>query len=100
MKLCRGSETPTNSCSSQKDAALHKLPFILVEQPVVTIAYVSKKLNLGERGTRNLLEAAIARGILEQHGNRKTGTFYQAPELIDILEETSSLEGIRRLLAH
>lgn len=81
----------------RKGASLHKLPFVLIEQPVITVDYLSKSLGLSERGTRNLIEVAAEQGILEQHGNRKTGVFYQAPELIDILEEASSLEAIRRL---
>jgi hypothetical protein len=32
-------------------------------------------------------------------GNAKRGAFYQAPDLIAVLEEASSLEGIRRIAA-
>ena len=38
-------------------------------------------------------------GILAKMGNAKRGAFYQAPDLIAVLEEASSLEGIRRTAA-
>lgn len=48
---------------------------------------------------RNLVETACERGILAKMGNAKRGAFYQAPDLIAVLEEVSSLQGIRRIAA-
>lgn len=78
-------------------SASHRLPAILVEQPVVNIAYVAGRLGITDRAARNLVEAACGRGILEKMGNARRGAFYQSPRLIAILEEASSLEGIRRM---
>lgn len=61
--------------------------------------YVAAGLKIGERAARTVIETACERGILAKMGNRKRGAYYQASELIAILEEASSLQGIRRLAA-
>lgn len=78
-------------------SASHRLPALLVEQPVVDVAYVASHLGITDRAARNLVEVACERGILAKMGNAKRGAFYQAPDLIAVLEEASSLEGIRRI---
>ena len=80
-------------------SASHRLPTLLIEQPVVNVAYVAAGLNISQRAARSLIETACERNILSKMGNAKRGAFYQASELIAILEETSSLQGIRRLAA-
>ena len=80
-------------------SASHRLPALLVEQPVVDVAYVASHLGITDRAARNLIETACERGILAKMGNAKRGAFYQAPDLIVVLEEASSLEGIRRIAA-
>ena len=80
-------------------SASHRLPALLVEQPVVDVAYVASRLGITDRAARNLIEVACERGILAKMGNAKRGAFYQAPDLIAVLEEASSLEGIRRIAA-
>ena len=80
-------------------SASHRLPALLVEQPVVDIAFVASRLGITDRAARNLVEVACERGILAKMGNAKRGAFYQAPGLIAVLEEASSLEGIRRIAA-
>lgn len=80
-------------------AASHRLPALLVEQPVVDTAYVASHLEITDRAARNLVETACERGILAKMGNARRGVFYQAPSLVAILEEASSLEGIRRIAA-
>lgn len=80
-------------------SASHRLPALLVEQPVVDVAFVASRLGITDRAARNLVELACERGILAKMGNAKRGAFYQAPDLIAVLEEASSLEGIRRIAA-
>ena len=80
-------------------SASHRLPALLVEQPVVDIAFVASRLGITDRAARNLVEVACERGILAKMGNAKRGAFYQASDLIAVLEEASSLEGIRRIAA-
>ena len=80
-------------------SASHGLPALLVEQPVVNTAYIAEHLGITDRAARSLVETACERGILSKIGNAKRGAFYQAGELIEILEEASSLHGIRRIAA-
>ena len=80
-------------------SASHRLPALLVEQPVVDAAYVAKRLGITDRAARTLVGVACERGILSKMGNARRGAFYQAADLIDILEEASRLEGIRRIAA-
>ena len=80
-------------------SASHRLPALLVEQPVVDVAFVASRLGITDRAARNLVEVACERGILAKMGNAKRGAFYQASDLIEVLEEASSLEGIRRIAA-
>ncbi len=85
--------------TDRSGSASHRLPALLVEQPVVDIAFVASRLGITDRAARNLVETACERGILAKMGNAKRGAFYQAPDLIAVLEEASSLEGIRRIAA-
>lgn len=80
-------------------SASHRLPALLVEQPVVDVAYVASHLGITDRAARNLVDVACGRGILAKMGNARRGAFYQATDLIAVLEEASSLEGIRRIAA-
>jgi len=80
-------------------SASHRLPALLVEQPVVDVAFVASHLGITDRAARNLVDVACERGILAKMGNAKRGAFYQAPDLIAVLEEASSVEGIRRIAA-
>ena len=85
--------------TDRSGSASHRLPALLVEQPVVDVAFVASRLGITDRAARNLVETACERGILAKMGNAKRGVFYQAPDLIAVLEEASSLEGIRRIAA-
>lgn len=80
-------------------SAIYSLPAVLIEQPVVSTAYLAERVGITVRAAGNLVERACAYGILRPIGNRKRGVFYQADELIDLLEEASSAEGVRRMLA-
>ena len=80
-------------------SASHGLPALLVGQPVVNAAYLAERLGITDRAARTLVETACERGILQKMGNAKRGAFYQASDLIGILEEVSSLQGIRRIAA-
>lgn len=85
--------------TDRKGSASLRLPALLVEQPVVNIAYIISHLGISDRAARNLVETACERRILERTGTERRGVFYQATELIAILEEASGLEGIRRIAA-
>ncbi|MEG1913433.1 MAG: hypothetical protein RR091_13215, partial [Cloacibacillus sp.] len=82
--------------TQRKGSAIYQLPALLVEQPVVSIASVADKLKISDRAARSLVEIACDRKILTKIGSAQRGAFYQASELIEILEEASSIQGIRR----
>lgn len=80
-------------------SAIHRLPDILVEQPVVDSAYIAQHLEITRRAATSVIERACSYGMLRPVGGRQRGGFYQADELINVLEEISDMHGIRRLLA-
>ncbi|MDO4437319.1 MAG: Fic family protein [Coriobacteriaceae bacterium] len=79
-------------------SSIHRLPAVLAEQPVVNVAFVAERLGITTRAASSLVARACDYGILRPMGNRQRGEFYQSDQLIDVLEEASSLPGIRRLL--
>ena len=85
--------------TDRASSASHRLPALLVEQPVVDTGFVSRRLGITDRAARALVQVACERGILSKVGNARHGAFYQATDLIEILEEASSLQGIRRIAA-
>lgn len=80
----------------RRGSAIFRLPGVLVEQPVVNAELVSKQLGITERAARSLIDRACEYGILTKMGNARRGVFYQASDLLDVLEEVVSKEGIRR----
>ncbi len=85
--------------TERSGSAIYRLPAVLVEQPVVSTAYLAEHLGITVRAAGNLVARACEYGILRPIGNRRRGVFYQADELINLLEEVSSAEGVRRVLA-
>ena len=87
------------SAISERDgSAIWRLPQLLAEQPVVTIAYVAERLTITPRAASTLVARACEYRMLRPLGSRRRGDFYQSDELIDVLEEISSMAGIRRML--
>lgn len=78
-------------------SAILRLPEVLVEQPVVTKSYLAEHLDITDRATTNLVDRACSYGLLRPIGNRRRGECYQADELIEVLEEISTIQGIRRM---
>lgn len=87
------------SMTERAGSAILRLPDVLVEQPVVNSAYVALRLGITQRAATSLIERACSYGILRPIGNRMRGAYYQADDLIDVLEEISDMQGIRRVLA-
>lgn len=83
--------------TERKGSASHRLAALLVEYPVVNVAFVAERLDISPRAVRTLIEVACDRGILSKLGNAKRGAFYQADALLTVLEEASSVNGIRRI---
>ena len=73
--------------------------YVFVEQPVVDVKFLSGRLKLTERATRNLLGKLINYGIVKVNENKKRGIFYQAPEIISVFDYVSDLSILRRISA-
>lgn len=83
----------------RKGSALLRLPNLLAKQPVINGAFVAANLGISTRAAATVIEKACELGILSPMGNRRRGVFYQCDELIAVLEDVSSMQGIRRILA-
>lgn len=85
--------------TERRGSSIHRLPGVLVEQPVVSIAYLAKRLGITPRASLSLVERACEYGILRPLGNRRRGEFFQSDEIVAVLEEISDIQGIRRIVA-
>lgn len=88
-----------SSISERAGSAIWRLPALLAEQPVVTVAYVAENLGITSRAASTLVQRACGYGMLRPLGSRRRGDYYQSDELIAVLEDISSSAGIRRVLA-
>ncbi len=89
----------SQSFIERKGSSIHRLPAVLVEQPVANAEFLANRLGITPRATRTLIEKACEYGVLRPLGNRKRGEFYQADAIIEVLEEISSIQGIRRVVS-
>lgn len=80
-------------------AKIHELPALLWEQPVADSAYIAQRLGMTRRAATDLINRACSYEILRPLGRAQRGDFYQAPDAVDLLDEISSIAGIRRLMA-
>ncbi len=78
------------SMTERAGSSIHRLPNILIEQPVIDAAYLASKLEISLRATTSLINRACEYGILRPLGNKRRGEFYQSDEIIDVLEEISA----------
>lgn len=76
---------------------IHELPNVLAAQPVVNSSYVANALGITQRAATSLINRACEYGILRPMGARERGDFYQADDMLEILEQMGSVESIRRL---
>jgi hypothetical protein len=87
------------SMAERRGSSILRLPDVLVEQPVVDAKYLAERLNITPRAANNLLDRACSYGILRPVGTARRGVFYQADELIAVLEDIADARSIRRVLA-
>ena len=83
----------------RRGSAIRTLPAVLVAQPVVSVAHVADHLQITPRAARDVIARACEYGMLTPMGNRRRGVFYQADELLDVLEQMTSRPAMRRMLA-
>lgn len=83
--------------NERKNSAIWKLIDIIIEQPVINTKYLEENLNISTRTANNLIDRAISYGLLRRIGTEKRGIFYQSDAIIEVMDEVSSLETLRRM---
>ncbi len=83
--------------TEREGSGIRDLPAVLVEQPVVDSMYVAKKLGVTRRSATSIINRACEYGVLRPMGNAKRGDFYQSDQLLDVIDDISSISGIKRL---
>ena len=89
----------TQQFTERRGSSIYHLPAVLVEQPVVTSEYLAKRLGITVRAARTLVTRACEYGVLRPLGNRRRGEFYQSDEIVEVLEQVSDVQGIRRVVS-
>ena len=56
-------------------------------------------LEITPRAARDVIFRAMSYGMLRRVGSARRNVFYQADDLVDVLDEVSSVRGMRRLLS-
>ena len=85
-----------DSISERAGSAMHRLPSLLIRNPVVDVNFVAAELDITVRAALNLVGRAEEYGILRRIGTARRGVFYQSDDLIDLLNELTSASVIRR----
>ena len=85
--------------TERSGAKIHDLPNTLIAQPVVDSKYLAETLSIARRAATSLIDRACEYGMLRPMGNRRRGEFYQSDDIIDLLDDISSVEGIRRIFS-
>ncbi|MDR0854467.1 MAG: Fic family protein [Clostridiales Family XIII bacterium] len=88
-----------DSILEKKTSGIRQMIHLLVEQPVVNAKYLSERLEITDRAARNMLSRAVDYGILRRLGNEHRGVFFQADEIIKVMDEVSDIKNIRRLIS-
>jgi Fic family protein len=68
----------------------------LVAQPVTSVAIASKAIGVSERQASNILAKACETEVVRPCGNRRRGRFFQATELLEIVDAVAAEDGLRR----
>lgn len=65
--------------TDRSDSTSHRLPALLVEQPVINTSYMAQHLGISERAARRLISQACERGILTKVGNARVELSMRQP---------------------
>lgn len=77
-------------------SSIWRVATLLVQQPVVDVAYVARHLDITDRAALDVLKRATDYGFVQPMGNARRGVFYQADEIIDLLEVAAGERRLRR----
>ena len=85
--------------TERQGSAIHGLPQVLARHPVVNTTLVSEQLGITARAAQSLVARAEELGMISRMGNARRGAFWQAGEILQVLEDVASRTEVRRLLA-
>lgn len=88
----------TERITERSGSSIWRLPGLLVSQPVVDVRYVAEHLSITPRAASTLVQRAVTYGMLRPIGLARRGDFYQADDLLDVLEEIASAQAVRRVM--
>ncbi|MGO2110164.1 MAG: Fic family protein [Pseudoclavibacter sp.] len=66
----------------------------LIAQPVITSAYVERRLGVPKATTHRAIERLVERGVLQEMSGRRRGRVWQAADVLDVLDAFA--EELRR----
>ena len=79
----------------RSDSSVHRAAFeVLVEQPVVTAAYLQQQLGVTKMAAHTTLQALLNAEILRPAGGKlRRSNLYQATEILDLLDPDAAARG-------
>ena len=83
--------------TARKSSIAWRLADALFAQPVVNADWVSRTLEVSDRGARNAIEALTAAGILEEWSTARRNKAWQAPEVLHAMDDFAARAGRRSL---
>ncbi len=92
-------DTWESDISERSTSNIHRLPNVLVAQPVVDSKYLATALGITQRAAKSLIDRACEYGMLRPIGSKRRGEFYQSDDIVNLLDDLSSAQSIRRLFA-
>lgn len=84
--------------NERNTSSIWKMLYLLIEQPVIYSKYLKNKLGITLRSVNKLINRSINYGILRRVGSEKRGIFYQADEIIDVMDKIASTDKIHLVM--
>ena len=88
-----------STMTERRGSRIRELPALLVRQPVVDVAFVARELSISPRAASSLVNKACEYGMIRPMGNRRRGEFYQSDAILAVLDQSSDVQGIKRMLS-
>lgn len=94
--LARIVENWRNVIVERAGSVIHDLPELLIEHPVINVLLVAETLGVSERAARDVVKRAEEYGMVRRIGTARRGVFYQADDILDLLDELAGEHAMRR----
>jgi predicted ArsR family transcriptional regulator len=74
----------------RSDAAAHRVLPLLVGQPIVTTAYLTRTLGLNDVAAKRAIDTLVARGVLVETSGRSRGRTWAQRDILAALDAYAS----------